>query len=511
MARAAPPNIVILYSDQHRADMVGWANPQVPTPNLDRLAELGTVFDQCFCQYPVCTPSRMSLLTGQYVHTHGVHTNNAGLHPRSPTFAHLLRERGYATACIGKMHFYPAYAPYGFDHMELAEQDGTGRFEDDYHRFLANAGAIDLHDLVDQRHEFRKHAPSQYWETFGARASDLPEELHSTTWIGDRAQAYLRAAEPPFCAWIGFIKPHHPFDPPQAWLDRIDPNTLDLPPDWTEAVLAQDAGKPGYFDVAALTARALRRIMAHYYATVSHMDFQIGRILRTLEERGLDNTVVIYTADHGEFMGFHHLLLKGGYLYDPLVRVPLAIADLSGRRNWGSGARNDALVESIDVTATILDAAGVPAPPGLQGRSLDGTLAGRASRHRDLVFAQNGGMSMTMVRTARWKLIESATPRDRMLFDLSADPMETVNLYDAPDHAGTRLELTARLTQHLCRHHHPPLHARDRAACGRSTVHDYLADAPARRDRDPFFRGPTPYVEKAAAALDQLRQAGERT
>ncbi|NOY82748.1 MAG: sulfatase-like hydrolase/transferase [Kiritimatiellaeota bacterium] len=452
MPSTSPPNIVILYSDQHRADMVGWSNRQTPTPNLDRLAGFGAVFDRCYCQYPVCTPSRMSLLTGQYVHTHGVHCNNAGLHPRRPTFARVLREHGYATACIGKMHFFPTYAPYGFDHMELAEQDGPGRFEDDYHRFLVNTGVIDLHDLVDQRHEFRKNAPAEYWETFGARASDLPEELHSTSWIGDRAEAYLRAAEPPFCAWIGFIKPHHPFDPPQAWLDRIDPDVLDLPPDWTEVVPEQDAGKPGYFDVAPLTPDTLRHIMAHYYATISHIDFQIGRVLRVLEERGLDNTVVIYTADHGEFMGFHHLLLKGGYLYDPLVRVPLAITDLSGARHWARGIRSDALVESVDVTATVLDAAGVPAPPGMQGKGLAPVLTGQSSQHRQFVFAQNGGMSMTMVRTSQWKLIESASPRDRMLFDLAADPSESVNLYESADHAGVRLELTARLVEHLCRH-----------------------------------------------------------
>ncbi len=285
------PNILILYGDQHHARAVGYEDPHVKPPHLDRLASQGVAFSNSFCQYLVCTPSRISLLTGQYVHTHGVWQNSAGCSPDAPMFPRLLRDAGYATAAFGKMHFLPTYAPYGLEHMELAEQNGPGRFEDDYHRDLASKGVVDLVDLIDQESFFRHHASKDYWATFGAQATDLPEELHSTTWIGDRAARWLASAEPPFCAWVGFIKPHHPFDPPASWLRLYDEDALRPFPGWTARVPAADASKEGYFDNSKLTGPALRRVMAHYFATISHMDAQIGRLLSVLERRGLENTI----------------------------------------------------------------------------------------------------------------------------------------------------------------------------------------------------------------------------
>jgi len=499
------PNIVIFYADQHRADAVGWDHPSIPTPNLNRLAEAGMLFEQSFCQYPVCTPSRMSLLTGQYVHTHGVPRNNAGLPPGAPTFAHALRAAGYSTACIGKMHFYPTYAAYGFDHMELAEQDGPGRFEDDYHRFLAARGRLDLHDLIDQRHEFRSFAPSEYWQTFGARPSDLPEELHSTTWIGERACAWLRNAEPPFCAWVGFIKPHHPFDPPASWLERM-PAASELPllPGWTEAIPAQDAGKPGYFDFSTLDEATLRHVMRHYYATIAHMDAWIGRAIEVLEQRGLGNTIIVYTADHGELLGYHHLLLKGGYLYEPLVRAPLVISELEGTRGWLRGSRTDALVESVDVTATILEAAGASPLPRSHGRTLTPLLRGEALEHRAAVFAQNRGQDMLMLRTREWKLIESSHPRDRMLFHLEDDPLELNNLIDEPAAAEVAADLRTRLLRRLAGDMRPQPYRLDDAYYRRASLEYYIQAAENRLRTDPLFRGLTPYAQMAADALQQL-------
>ncbi len=499
-----PPNLVIFYADQHRADSAGWGTPECPTPNLERLAGAGVRFEQCFCPYPVCTPSRMSFLTGQYVHTHGVHQNNAGLAPGSPTFARALRSRGYTTACIGKMHFYPTYAAYGFDHMELAEQDGPGRFEDDYHRFLANRGALDLDDLIDQRREFRNLAPAAYWERFGARASRLPEELHSTTWIGDRTEAFLRAVEPPFCLWVGFIKPHHPFDPPPSWLERI-PETPAIPPGWTESVPRADSLSPGYFDNSTLTPEALRRVVRHYYATIAHLDAQIGRALRVIEARGLGNTLAVYTADHGELLGYHHLLLKGGYMYDPLVRVPLVIADLSESRGYRRGACSNALVESVDVTATLLEAGGVQQYPAIPGRSLSPILTGDREVHRDAVFSQNAGMQLMMLRTPRWKLIESADSRRRMLFSLSDDPFELDNRYSDPAAATPLCELRGRLLQHLATYFRPALPAAADPALRGLPAGEFIRAVRSRPRSEPLFRGLSPYADRAAAALESLK------
>ena len=504
MSAAPAPNILILYSDQHRADAVGFANPRVKTPNLDRLASAGTVFDRSFCQYPVCTPSRMSLLTGQYVHTHGCSANNTGAHPNAPLFPRLLRERGYQTAAMGKMHFHPTYAAYGFDHLELAEQNGPGRFQDDYHRWLTDRGCVDLVDLIDQEREFRQHAGPEYWETFGAQASDLPEELHSTTWIGDRAVAWLERAEPPFCAWVGFVKPHHPFDPPASWLATVDENALEPLPGWTETIPEADADAPAYFGNAALALPPLRRVMAHYFATISHLDAQIGRVLEVLQRRGLGDTIVIYTSDHGELLGFHHMLLKGSTLYDPLVRVPLIVSG-PPERGWRRGVRTDALVESLDVTSTILDAAGINPPGTMQGRSLAPVLRGETESHRDEVFCQTRGMGLMMLRTPRWKLIQGARGQDRMLFDLRHDPTELHNVYEDPSHAEVRCDLEQRLFAHLCHHHRREPHTRALrqpldSTAQRAAVHQrHMAG-------DPQFRGITPYAALAQQALDELQQ-----
>lgn len=503
MADRDRPNILILYADQHRADTMGFENAQVKTPNLDRLAAQGTAFSNCYCQYPVCTPSRMSLLTGQYVHTHGCHSNNAGLHPHAPLFPRILREHGYRTAGIGKLHFYPVYAPFGLDHLELAEQNGNGCFEDDYHHWLASRGALDLVDLVDQRGEFRRFAGPEYWETFGAQASNLPEELHSTTWIGDRSVAFLENVEPPFCLWTGFVKPHHPFDPPAAWLRLYDEDALEPLPGWTESIQEQDADKHGYFDFGPLTAKTLRRVRAHYFATISHIDAQIGRILQVLERRGLCDTIVIYHSDHGDLLGYHHLISKGDYLYDPLVRVPL-IVTRCGESGWQAGRRSDALVESIDVTSSILDAAGIEPPRAMQGQSLLPILEGRRDHHREVAFSQNGTMRSMMLRTQEWKLVQSAEPRDRMLFDLAHDPTELHNLFDAPEHAAVRHDLEQRLLAHLCGHYRPLPFEWDTRGFRGATSKDYLARMHQSRDENPWFRGRTPYADRCGRKLTEF-------
>ena len=501
------PNIVIIYGDQHRADAIGYDNPEVRTPHLDTLARDGVAFSASYCQYPVCSPSRASFLTGQYAHTHGVTGNNQGVHPGAPMFPRLLRERGYATAAIGKMHFYPAYAPYGFDHMELSEQNGPGRYEDHYHRWLANRGRIDLADLIDQEAEFRRYARPEYRDSFGAQASDLPEDLHSTTWAGDRAVAYLERAEPPFCLLLGFVKPHHPFDPPARWLELYEEEKLTPLPGWTAEIPASDGGKREYFEYEPLTLPTLRTVMAHYYATISHMDAQVGRVLEVLRRRGMEDTIVIYTADHGEFLGYHHLLLKGAYLYEPLVRVPLAMARLGGGE-WAAGRRTGALVESIDVTSTILASAGVEQPAAVQGRDLTPVLRGEREEHREAVFAQSGGMGMVMLRTGRWKLIEAAQERDRMLFDLERDPAELRNLYGDPGHSDVLADLGRRLVQRLCAEVRPP--SNTQTTQGATSLGQAIGDV-ARPGGYAAHRGLTPYAAASEAALLDLarRAAGE--
>ncbi len=220
------PNVLIIQADQFRADCFGAAgHPDVRTPHLDRLAGDGVSYRNAYCTFPVCTPSRYSLLSGLHVRQHAGWTNRCTLAPGLDTFPRALRRAGYRTAAVGKMHFTPTYLDVGYDRLELAEQDGPGRYDDDYHRELAAAGLTPVTDLVDQEREFRDHAPRSYWETYGSGRSDLPEEWHSTTWIGERARRAVAgwSDDGSELLHVSFVKPHHPFDPPAGWDTMYDP------------------------------------------------------------------------------------------------------------------------------------------------------------------------------------------------------------------------------------------------------------------------------------------------
>ena len=437
---AQPPNVLIIHADQHRWDCIGAAgNPDVETPNIDALARAGVRYCNSFCCYPVCTPSRYSLLSGLHVHQHLGWTNHSTLSPALPTFPRILRDAGYATKAVGKMHFTPTYLDVGFDDMVLAEQDGPGRWDDDYHRDLKRLNLVDAVDIIDQRSEYRQHAADEYWRTFGAVASDLPAEHHSTSWIGSHALAAVDDWNrgTPNLLMVGFIKPHHPHDPPAPWSEMYDPETLTLLPGWTEEVPPLDRGG-GYFPNETLTAADLRRMMAMYYGNVSHIDDYVGRLVERLKERGLyENTMIIYTSDHGDHLGYHHLGLKGGYLYDSIMRVPL-IVKYPGGKDEGTVSR--AMVNNIDVAPTILGQAGREIPHSMPGSDLL-----NAEVDADTVFAENAGGREYAVRTGTRKLLYRGPDGTSQFFDLENDPEERVNLFDDPAHREEIDELLRKL------------------------------------------------------------------
>ncbi len=423
MRRKRRPNILIVHADQHRWDCLGaCGNADVRTPNIDALAGEGVTYTHSFCCFPVCTPSRYSLLTGLYVHQHLGWTNHSTLPAGLATFPRILRDAGYTTTALGKMHFTPTYLDVGFQRMVLAEQHGPGRWDDDYHRHLMSLGLVDRIDLMDQVLEFRRQAPEAYWQRLGAIESDLPERHHSTTWIGDLAVAEIDRwrADRPNLLMVGFIKPHHPFDPPAPWSRMYAPESLSLPPGWTETVPPQDAAwSRGYFDYTAMTEVAFRRVLAMYYASISQIDHHVGRMIDALKARGrYDDTLIVYTSDHGDYMGHHHRALKGNHMYDPLVKVPL-ILKLPDRA--AEGAASDALVSNVDLAPTLLSAAGCEPPQTMPGIDLLACPQGR-----EAVFAEDG--RQYMVRTRTHKLLLAEDDSAGQFFDLRRDPMELSNL-----------------------------------------------------------------------------------
>jgi len=451
-------NVLILHADQHRWDCLGaYGNREIRTPNIDALAADGTAYRNSFCCYPVCTPSRYSLLTGLYVHQHLGWTNHSTLPSGLPTFPRALKSAGYRTDAVGKMHFTPTYLDVGFERMRLAEQHGPGRWDDDYHRDLRDLGLVDRIDQMDQVQEFRDAAPPGYWESFGAVTSDLPEAHHSTTWIGDRAAEALGQwnDDRPSLLMAGFVKPHHPFDPPRAWADMYEPDELTLLPGWTEAIGPQDrAMKQGFFRYDRLTEAGARRALAMYYATISQIDHQVGRLIDLLKHKGLyDNTLIVYTSDHGDYMGFHHTLLKGGYMYDPLVKVPLIVKPAGGT---GPGTVSDALVSNVDVAPTILSMAGCDVPAEMAGIDLTARPAGR-----DAVFADAD--RHYMVRTKDRKLLLCPDLADSLLFDLGRDPLEMDNLLGRSEHQADGAALLDRLARWALFDARTPAHLDERA------------------------------------------------
>jgi len=454
------PNILLIHTDQHRWDCLGAnGNPDVQTPHVDAIAADGVTYTESFCCFPVCTPSRYSLLTGLYVHQHLGWTNRSTPAHGLETFPRILRRAGYATAAVGKMHFTPTYLDLGFERMTLCEQHGEGRWDDDYHRDLAERGLADRLDLMDQRPEYRAEAPKAYFDCFGARESDLPEEHHSTTWIGDRAceeiGRWSADTEKPSLLMVGFVKPHHPFDPPAPWSGMYDDGALTVLPGWTERVPPQDAalGK-GFFDNAPLTEPALRRVMAMYYANISQIDYHVGRMIALLAEKGLyDDTLIVFTSDHGEYMGFHHRLLKSNHMYDPLVKVPLIIKP-PGRR--GGGTVSEALVSNVDVAPTLLAAAGCQAGPDMKGLDLATHPGGR-----EAVFAEDG--LRYMVRTRTHKLLLDRQANRSQLLDLRADPLEMENLLGRGTHKATAEDLRERLLRWALFDAPTPTHRWERA------------------------------------------------
>lgn len=435
-------NVLIIHADEHRVDCLGsYGNHDIKTPHIDKLATDGVRYENSFCPFPVCTPSRYSMLSGMYVHEHRGSNNNSTLSPEIETFPKILRAAGYKTKAVGKMHFTPTYLDVGFDELVLSEQHGPGRWDDDYHRYLMHKGLVDRIDLVGER-DLGKFVKPAYIETCGALISNLSEKYYSTTWIADHAMKTLQEWDNtvPNLLMVGFIKPHNPFDPPDPWHKKYDPKKLVVLPGWTKKHFDYDLKyNPHwrFFDVS-LTETKLRQVMAFYYATISQIDFHVGRMIELLKKRRMyDNTLIIYTSDHGDYMGFHHMLGKNNYMYDPVVKVPLIIKWPNGER---SGTISKQMVSNVDLAPTICQVAGCQ--PGLRMHGLD---LGYVDADREIIFAEYG-RDQDMARSHTRKLILTSPNCENLFFDLEEDPLEMKNLYNEPKYVAEIKRMERLLT-----------------------------------------------------------------
>ena len=453
------PNILLICTDQQRWDALHAAgNEHIETPNLDRLAAQGVLFEQCYVQNPVCAPSRASLMTSQYVPVHGLHANGVDLAPDSLLFSRVLADGGYDCGLVGKFHLGACHGGRleprlddGFRVFRWAHDPYPGSSENAYHRWLQASHPDVYRQAMD-------HSGETTWDT-------IPTEAHYSRWIGNETVDFLQSSrrdDRPFFFVANFFDPHHGFGAPAEYVERYRAESLPRPvTTWreldTKPPIQAEASKKSYAGHARgfveYTADELQDVRAAYYAMVTLVDDEVGRILDVLEATGeADNTIVVFTSDHGEMLGDHQLMLKGPFMYECAVRVPL-IVRWPGRAR--AGQRVGELVQWIDLAPTFLDAAGIEAPASFQGRSLSGLLDGTQSgwrdwalcQYRDSGHAYDPPVYVTMLRHDRWKLVVHhggpATPRERSgeLYDLDADPSELTNLWDDPAHASTRASL----------------------------------------------------------------------
>ncbi|MBN1674370.1 MAG: sulfatase-like hydrolase/transferase [Kiritimatiellae bacterium] len=454
------PNIILFLTDGHRAEALGcYGNRLLQTPNIDAFAGEGARLRRAYCSHTVCMPTRASIFTGRYPHCHGVWANGITLPTDEVTLPQVLAEHGYATFATGKIHFepqqpYEKYAPivdtpyYGFQEVHLSEN----RRGVEYVRFVEE----NFPELV-------KHVAGDGETPPGAEVPrhGLPEDAHDLQWITDQAIDFVgrqAQSDAPFFASCSFHELIPPCRPPLTFMDMYDPDDLPLP----EAKGGELVGKPPYQQACydAYLRRnthpdeaKLRQVLATYYAQASFLDKQFGRLMAALEAQGLaDNTIVLFTADHGLMLTDHHIWRHGPFLYEQVINVPM-IWRVPGETAGGTVLEE--LVESVDIMPTLLDLAGVAAPAGVQGRSIRGLLAGAAgAAGRESVLVQDRespellargidptGFSILGIRTADWKLNHYPGRPYGELYDLKNDPGEFANLWADPGYVPKRMEM----------------------------------------------------------------------
>ncbi len=484
-----PLNVLLITSDQHHWTALGAVNDQIKTPNLDRLCASGTRFNRAYCPNPTCTPTRASIITGQYPSTHGAWSLGTKLPENAPTVGDAFRAAGYDTFLVGKAHFQPlASAPdqtsvecqpilrdldywrtfndeqtpwYGFDHVELTRNHADeGHVGQHYAIWLEEQGLDNWRDYFQD---------PQTGQPKRVGAWELPAELHYTTWTAERTVALMQesvANDKPFFGWASFHDPHPPYLVPQPWAEMYDPadmepgtlgeNEMELLPEHFRLTQEekpnfsayQESGFANHGFQSHLTDEAEgRREMAIYYGMVSFMDEQIGRILDALDESGLaENTLIVFTTDHGHFLGQHGLWYKGAFHYEDVLRVPF-IASWPGQ--IPAGQSSEALQSLVDLAPTFLAACALPVPGAMQGVNQLSVWKGERNSARDEVIAefrhQPTRVHLRTLITAQHKLTIYRDQPYGELFDLENDPDERRNLWDDAESASTKAAMFQQL------------------------------------------------------------------
>jgi len=502
------PNFLFLITDQQRADGLGcYGHPVIKTPHIDSIAEQGTRFNNFHTASPVCMPNRASLLTGRYPSLHGLRYNGCVLPTNARTFVDVLANANYHTAAIGKSHLQPftAKPPMGKsieevhntldawktvrpthyeEEPELYRGDERYQIQTPYYGYQHVDMVTEHGDRCGGHYQqwFRENVPN--WESLLDRNNQLPhnyscpqafrtpipEEFYSTAYIRDRTVEYLasRATQDnPFFAFVSFPDPHHPFNPPGKYWDMYSPDDFEvtLPygahknpnpaMQWLHNNWKGTGGQTTPQTAMMLDDQQIKEAMALTAGMTTCIDDAVGEILASLRESGqMENTVICYNSDHGDYMGDFNMMLKGALPFRSITRVPFIWSDPAHRRS----SESNALCSTVDLAASILDRADLAPFNGNQGVSfLPVTQGGDGLRSEALIEYNDGGIRLGFEKPARVRSLVTAdwrytVYRDQIwgeLYDLKRDLNETVNLWDCEHHQGIRAELAERLIHHL--------------------------------------------------------------
>lgn len=470
------PNILFICTDQQRGDSLNCTGASwAVTPNLDKLASEGVLFNNCYVQNPVCSPSRASLFTGKYVANHGLHANGVPLPAHQSLFTRTLADAGYDCGMIGKQHLSPCDSwqteprlDDGYRVFHWAHGPNHRALENDYHAWLRALHPEIYADIFPEKGANESTAYSNKAST-GTPIDHVKKEAHYSHWVAECAREFIthpRAQNEPFCLVANFFDPHHSFGAPQEFRDLIDSDAIPAPYTRDDELSNKPSeqtfySKTSYAGVAPgfqdYTEAQIREIRAQYWAMIALVDYEVGRILEALQKTGLaENTLVVFTSDHGEMLGNHQQLLKGPQLYNDLTHVPL-IARWPSRLKPAQNI--DQLVQWIDLPATFLDVAHCAKGKGVQGESLLPLMSGEnnqwrnwaLSEYRDSGFTTDPQIMTTMLRHKHWKLIiwhgapATSGQRNGELYDLSVDPHELYNLFHDPNYKAVRQRLKLKL------------------------------------------------------------------
>lgn len=430
------PNILLIMTDQQRGDCLGVAgHPVLMTPNMDAIAGAGTRFSRAYSTCPVCIPARRSLMSGQFPSTHGVvGFNETAEWDAAQSMPSAFRAHGYHTYLAGRnMHQYPAAKRYGFDHMVTNQSH--------------------YRDYVESRLGRRSFQPAGDYYAGGpmhndwtARPWHLEEALHQTNWTVDEALRFLHQRDPscPYFLVISFLAPHPPLVPPAFYFERYLRQEMPAPVigDWATPPPDGGRGRDVSNMWVDLRGEALRCAQAGYYGLINHVDDQMRRLLNPVDTLiDPENTIVVFTSDHGEMLGDHHYFRKS-LPYEGAARIPLLI---SAPKRFGlpRGQVIDRPVALEDIMPTVLDLAGLPIPATVDGRSLAPLLRGESPDWRGHLHIEHGEgineLPSHALTDGREKYIWFARDGREQFFDLAADPTECRNLVDSPAH-GARLD-----------------------------------------------------------------------